>query len=113
MLQGRAQSRCIPPTASLSHAGNAVTPANFLNALTGGATLGANNTAAGKVLQSGPNDDVFVFFSDHGAPGLIAFPTTTKTQVGGVPSSARECSRVGKGRADPCWVRCRRSMRRT
>jgi len=70
-----------PGSDKIDYKGNAVTPANFLNALTGGATLGANNTAAGKVLQSGPNDDVFVFFSDHGAPGLIAFPTTTKTQA--------------------------------
>jgi hypothetical protein len=23
---------------------------------------------------SGPNDNVFIFFADHGAPGLIAFP---------------------------------------
>jgi legumain len=23
---------------------------------------------------SGPGDNVFVFFSDHGAPGLVAFP---------------------------------------
>jgi len=28
-------------------------------------------------LQSGPDDNVFVFFSDHGATGIIAFPTTT------------------------------------
>jgi glycosylphosphatidylinositol transamidase (GPIT) subunit GPI8 len=26
---------------------------------------------------SGPNDNIFVFFSDHGAPGLIAFPEGT------------------------------------
>ncbi|XP_078577460.1 hyaluronan and proteoglycan link protein 1-like isoform X3 [Branchiostoma floridae x Branchiostoma japonicum] len=26
-----------------------------------------------KVLQSGPEDNVFVFFTDHGAPNLIAF----------------------------------------
>ena len=25
-------------------------------------------------LNSGPNDNVFVYFSDHGAPGIIAFP---------------------------------------
>lgn len=23
---------------------------------------------------SGPNDHVFVYFTDHGAPGLLAFP---------------------------------------
>jgi legumain len=26
-------------------------------------------------LCSGPNDHVFVNFVDHGAPGLLAFPT--------------------------------------
>jgi legumain len=29
---------------------------------------------SGKVIQSGPNDHVFVNFADHGAPGIIAFP---------------------------------------
>lgn len=29
----------------------------------------------GRVLESTPNDNVFMFFSDHGAPGLIAFPS--------------------------------------
>ena len=24
---------------------------------------------------SGPNDHVFVYFSDHGAPGIVAFPS--------------------------------------
>jgi legumain len=28
----------------------------------------------GRVLESGPDDEVFVFYSDHGSPGLIAFP---------------------------------------
>ncbi|PRD22155.1 UNVERIFIED_CONTAM: Lgmn [Trichonephila clavipes] len=29
---------------------------------------------SGKVRKSGPSDHVFVYFADHGAPGLIAFP---------------------------------------
>lgn len=29
----------------------------------------------GKVLKSGPNDNVFINFADHGATGLIAFPS--------------------------------------
>lgn len=49
-----------------------VTPDNFLSILTGNST----NVPAGKpVLQSTANDRVFVFFADHGATGLIAFPT--------------------------------------
>jgi len=30
---------------------------------------------SGKVLESGANDNVFIFCSDHGAVGLVAFPT--------------------------------------
>lgn len=26
------------------------------------------------ITSSGPNDNVFVFFADHGAPGIVAFP---------------------------------------
>ena len=49
-----------------------VTPQNFINVL-----LGDKQASKGKkVLESGPNDNVFIFFSDHGAVGLIAFPST-------------------------------------
>merc|ERR1711871_1677828 len=40
---------------------------NFMDVLTG--------AASGKKLASTSEDNVFVFFSDHGAAGLIAFPT--------------------------------------
>ena len=30
----------------------------------------------GRVLKSGPDDHVFIYFSDHGAPGLIVFPSS-------------------------------------
>lgn len=32
-------------------------------------------TKGKKVLKTTPNDKVFIFFSDHGSPGLIAFPS--------------------------------------
>ncbi|KAM6961328.1 legumain [Aplochiton taeniatus] len=52
--------------------GSAVTPENFLAVLKGDS---ANvKGGSGKVLKSGPNDHVFVFFTDHGAPGILAFP---------------------------------------
>lgn len=57
---------------TIDYRGAAVTPENFLNVLTGDATTGGN----GKVLQSNSESKVFVFFSDHGAPGLIAFPSS-------------------------------------
>ena len=28
----------------------------------------------GRVLESGPGEHVFIYFCDHGAAGLIAFP---------------------------------------
>ncbi|XP_013885700.1 legumain [Austrofundulus limnaeus] len=50
-----------------------VTPQNFLAVLKGDSSSvkGGN----GKVLKSGPNDHVFVYFTDHGAPGILAFPS--------------------------------------
>lgn len=46
-----------------------VSPRNFLNVLTGNAGLGRK-----RVLTSGPDDDVFVYFADHGGTGFLAFP---------------------------------------
>ncbi|KAL2098738.1 hypothetical protein ACEWY4_005218 [Coilia grayii] len=49
-----------------------VTPANFLAVLKGDSA--SVKGGSGKVLKSGPNDHVFVYFTDHGAPGILAFP---------------------------------------
>jgi len=48
-----------------------VTPANFLAVLEGDSAA----TKGKKVLQSTSEDNVFIYFADHGAVGLIAFPT--------------------------------------
>jgi legumain len=32
------------------------------------------NGGNGRVLESTEDDHVFIYFSDHGAPGLVAFP---------------------------------------
>ncbi|KAM3871193.1 legumain [Diretmus argenteus] len=54
------------------YTGDDVTPENFLAVLKGDS---ANiKGGSGKVLKSGPNDHVFVYFTDHGAPGILAFP---------------------------------------
>ncbi|GFT20581.1 legumain [Nephila pilipes] len=53
--------------------GEAVTPKNFMAVLRGDEETVAG-VGSGKVLKSGPNDHVFVYFADHGAPGIIAFP---------------------------------------
>uniref|UniRef100_A0A0D9YAK4 Legumain prodomain domain-containing protein n=1 Tax=Oryza glumipatula TaxID=40148 RepID=A0A0D9YAK4_9ORYZ len=43
------------------------------------AVLLGNKTAvkggSGKVLDSGPNDHIFIFYSDHGGPGVLGMPT--------------------------------------
>jgi len=48
-----------------------VRPDLFLQILRGEKING--NFGTGKTLLSGPNDNVFVYFTDHGAKGLVAF----------------------------------------
>ncbi|CAF2755961.1 unnamed protein product [Rotaria sp. Silwood2] len=55
------------------YVGNDVTPQNFINVLLGKKEA-MKGIGSGKVIPSGPNDNVFVYFTDHGATGLIAFP---------------------------------------
>jgi len=55
------------------YTGEDVTPENFINVLKGNKT-GMAGIGSGKVINSGPEDYVFVNFADHGAPNLIAFP---------------------------------------
>jgi len=54
------------------YTGADVTPKNFLAAIQGDEALAAQGK---KVVKSGPNDHIFIFFVDHGAPDLIAFPS--------------------------------------
>ncbi|XP_078480692.1 legumain-like [Lampetra planeri] len=54
------------------YTGEDVTPENFLAVLKGDSS--SVKGGSGKVLKSGPNDHVFVYFTDHGAPGILAFP---------------------------------------
>uniref|UniRef100_A0A914XBL5 Legumain n=1 Tax=Plectus sambesii TaxID=2011161 RepID=A0A914XBL5_9BILA len=53
-----------------------VNPQNFLNILQGNKKA-MKGKGSGRVIESGPNDHVFVYFTDHGATGLIAFPDDT------------------------------------
>ncbi|XP_062974048.1 legumain [Elgaria multicarinata webbii] len=50
-----------------------VTPENFLAVLKGDAEA-IKNKGSGRVLNSGPKDHIFVYFTDHGAPGFLCFP---------------------------------------
>jgi len=55
------------------YTGKTVTPQNFINILLGNKAA-MKGIGSGKVLESGPDDNVFVYFTDHGATGLVAFP---------------------------------------
>ena len=54
---------------AVSYKGADVTPEKFIAVL-----IGDTEKAGGPVIKTNSKSKVFVFFSDHGAPGLIAFP---------------------------------------
>lgn len=56
------------------YTGEDVTPENFLKVLRGDKAA-MKDIGSGKVIESGPDDNVFVYFADHGAPNIIAFPS--------------------------------------
>lgn len=51
------------------YTGEHVTPKNFLSVL-----LGESTNSTKKVITPSPMNDIFIYFADHGAPGLIGFP---------------------------------------
>lgn len=51
---------------------------NFMGVLKGDPSLKAKGK---KVLASGPNDHVFVYFSDHGGTGVLCFPRNVITSA--------------------------------
>jgi len=53
--------------------GRDVTSANVINVLTGNAQA-MQGIGNGKVLKSGPNDNIFFFYSDHGTVGEVEMP---------------------------------------
>ncbi|GJU40748.1 vacuolar-processing enzyme-like protein [Tanacetum coccineum] len=57
------------------YTGENVTAANFYAVLLGNAS--AVTGGSGKVLSSGPLDKVFVYFTDHGGPGILGMPEFT------------------------------------
>ncbi|VDM52014.1 unnamed protein product [Angiostrongylus costaricensis] len=62
----------------IDYKGDSVTPGNFLNVLQGNAqnVTGGN----GRVINSTSHDRIFVYFTDHGGDGLIAFPDDILTK---------------------------------
>jgi len=58
----------------IDYKGEDVTPQNFLNTIQGKKDA-LKGIGSGRVLESKQTDNVFIYFSDHGATGLIAFPS--------------------------------------
>ncbi|MCL7044124.1 hypothetical protein MKW94_027055, partial [Papaver nudicaule] len=50
---------------------------NFLNVLLGNKSALTGN-GNGKVVSSGPNDTIFIYYADHGAAGLLGMPGFSK-----------------------------------
>jgi legumain len=74
-----------------------VTPDNFLKILEGDSDLKIG-TGSGKVLKSGPKDNVFIYFMDHGTPGVIYFndaPLTALRLINAITMMRQE-GRYGK-----------------
>ena len=51
------------------YTGEDVTVNNFFAAILGNKT--ALTGGSGKVVDSGPNDHIFIYYSDHGGPGVL------------------------------------------
>lgn len=51
------------------YTGEDVTVENFFAVILGNKT--ALTGGSGKVVDSGPNDHIFIFYSDHGGPGVL------------------------------------------
>jgi legumain len=52
------------------YTGDDVNVNNFVAALLGDRSR-LTGTGSGKVILSGPNDHVFVYYADHGGPGIL------------------------------------------
>lgn len=57
----------------VDYRGPDVTAENFLSVLSGREPTVIGTS--GKVIKSGPEDRVFVFYADHGAPGILGMPS--------------------------------------
>lgn len=75
-------SRCLPASELIviiplmrsilrwqDYTGDDVTVNNFFAAILGNKTALTGGT--GKVVDSGPNDHIFIYYSDHGGPGVL------------------------------------------
>jgi legumain len=63
-----------PGRENIDYVGKDASAANFLRVLTG-------DSHNGRALQSTENDDVFVFYDDHGAPGILCVPANNGPEL--------------------------------
>jgi legumain len=56
------------------YTGDDVTVNNFFAAILGNKT--ALTGGSGKVVDSGPDDHIFIYYTDHGGPGVLGLPTS-------------------------------------
>nr|QCW05332.1 asparaginyl endopeptidase 3 [Viola philippica] len=56
------------------YTGEQVTAGNFFNVILGNKT--GLTGGSGKVVNSGPNDHIFIYYTDHGGPGILGMPTS-------------------------------------
>ncbi|XP_060749349.1 legumain-like isoform X2 [Tachysurus vachellii] len=71
-----------------------VTADNFLAVLRGDSSA-VKKTGAKKVIQSGKNDTVFIYLSDHGGLGIFKFPNST-LYAHDLINTVTEMSKAGK-----------------
>ncbi|THD18676.1 Legumain [Fasciola hepatica] len=69
----------------IDYRGQDVTPDKFLRVLKGDRKL---KESGFKVLESGPEDNVFIYFSDHGSPNILVFPSGEVSWSSRVPNSS-------------------------
>ena len=73
-IVNKANGTNLYPGVGKDYTGESVTPKIFLSVLQGDKD-GVKGRGSGKVLESGPEDHLFVYFADHGASGIVAFPS--------------------------------------
>ncbi|CAH8369523.1 unnamed protein product [Eruca vesicaria subsp. sativa] len=56
------------------YTGDEVNVGNLFSVILGNKT--ALKGGSGKVVDSGPNDHIFIYYSDHGGPGVLGMPTS-------------------------------------
>ncbi|GIL84653.1 hypothetical protein Vretimale_14536 [Volvox reticuliferus] len=59
----------------VDYSGADVNAATFLAVLAGNASAVPPGSGSGRVIASGPYDRIFVFYSDHGSPGVLGMPS--------------------------------------